>query len=127
MSSGAQRKAPEPDAAAAVAAAAASAREQRRARRHRRPALRDRYRGYEFMDLDSDIGPDSFADPATLATSTASGLGAGGLGFAATAPKNTAAASGLTTLADDEFGNGPSAPMVPGTWDPGPGDPGELC
>ncbi|WP_369827524.1 hypothetical protein [Mycobacterium sp. 1482292.6] len=27
-----------------------------------------------------------------------------------------AAAAGLTTLTGDEFGDGPSAPMLPGSW-----------
>ena len=32
---------------------------------------------------------------------------------------------GLTTLADDEFGGGPTMPMLPGTWDPdGPEESG---
>ena len=48
----------------------------------------------------------------------ASDRGAGNLGFAGTARKETAAAAGLTTLAGDEFGSGPSMPMIPGTWDP---------
>jgi PPE-repeat protein len=43
--------------------------------------------------------------------------GAGALGFAGTASKQTAtAAAGLTTLADDEFGGGPRMPMMPRTW-----------
>jgi len=124
ISSGAQRKSPELDSAAAAAAAAASAREQRRARRRRRATMTDHYRGYEFMDLEPDSAtePDPFVNPATLATSAASDRGAGALGFAATAPKDAVAAAGLTTLADDGLGTGPSTPMVPGTW-----DPDEVC
>jgi PPE-repeat protein len=122
LSSSAQRKAPEPDSAAAAAAAAAAAREKRRAHRRRRAAVKDHYRGYEFMDLESDTAsePDPFVDPAKLASSAvASDQGAGPLGFASTARKEAdIPASGLATLAGDDFGGGPSVPMVPGTWDP---------
>ncbi|GAB1816022.1 PPE domain-containing protein [Mycobacterium sp. MUNTM1] len=111
LSSGAQRKAPEPDAAAAAARAATSATERQRARRRRRAAMKDHYRGHEFMDIDDD-GP--IPDPGW---SVASDRGAGSLGFAGTAPAATAEAAGLTTLAADEFGNGPSIPMLPGTWE----------
>jgi PPE-repeat protein len=129
MSSSAQRKASEPDAAAAAAAAAASAREKQRARRRRRGAMKDRYRGYEFMDLDSDNGaePDPFADAEKLvASAVASGAGAGPLGFAGTAHKEAdIPAAGLATLAGDGFGGGPSVPMVPGTWEADQREPGE--
>jgi PPE-repeat protein len=56
----------------------------------------------------------------------ASDQGAGNLGFAGTARKESVAgAAGLTTLAGDEFGGGPRMPMVPGTWDPdGAGETG---
>ncbi len=121
ISSGAQRKAPEPDSAAAAASAAASAREQQRARRRRRATVKDRYRGYEFMDLELGNGAetDPFADPVTYsAASVASGRTAGRLGFAGTVRGDAdMAAAGLTTLAGGEFGGGPSIPMVPGTWE----------
>jgi PPE-repeat protein len=73
--------------------------------------MTDHYRGYEYMDLEPD--PGSTAGPGS---STASDRGAGSLGFAGTAPGQTAAAAGLTTLTGDEFGDGPSAPMLPGSW-----------
>jgi PPE-repeat protein len=111
-SAGAKRKAPEPDSAAAAAAAAA--REEGRARRRRR--ARQRGYGDEFMDMNVDVDPD-WGGPAD-AQSMASDRGAGNLGFAGTARRETAGAAGLTTLAGDEFGGGPSMPMVPGTWDP---------
>ncbi len=63
--------------------------------------------------MNVDVDPD-WDDP----TTTASGRGAGNLGFAGTARKEPVAAAGLTTLARDEFGGGPSMPMVPGTWAP---------
>jgi PPE-repeat protein len=122
LSSSAQRKAREPDSAAAAAVAAAAAREKRRARRRRRATLDDHYRGYEFMDLDPDSEAelDRFADSGKAA---ASGQGAGPLGFAGTALKEAdIPAAGLATLAGDNFGGGPSVPMVPGTW-----EPDELC
>jgi PPE-repeat protein len=112
-SSSAKRKAPEPDTAAV--AAAASAREAARARRRRR----QRQRGYgdEFMDMNVDVDPDWGAPVG--GQSVASDRGAGNLGFAGTARKESVGeAAGLTTLAGDEFGGGPRMPMLPGTWDP---------
>jgi len=93
--------------------------------------MNDRHRGYcyEFLDLDSDSGaePDSFVDPGRLATAAvASDQGAGALGFAGTARREAdIAAAGLTTLAGDGFGGGPSVPMVPGTWEPDQRELGE--
>ena len=110
-SSSAKRKAPEPDIAAL--AAAAGAREGARARRR----LRAKQRGYgdEFMDMNIDVDPDWDERPST----SASGRGAGTLGFAGTTPKDaTTEAAGLATLANDEFGGGPRMPMLPRTWDP---------
>jgi PPE-repeat protein len=127
MSSSAQRRAPEPDIAAAAAAAGAAAREKERARRRRRAGMRGY--GDEFMDMNVEIEPD-WSDPSgvgvppacggePVASTVASDRGAGDLGFAGTAPKQTAAeAAGLATLAGDKFGGGPSVPMVPQTWEP---------
>jgi PPE-repeat protein len=110
-SASAKRKAPEPDTAAAAAAAAA--REAARSRRRRRAKQRDH--GDEFLDMNVDVDPDWDAPPPT----TASSRDGGALGFAGTAPRESvAAAAGLTTLAGGEFGGGPRAPMLPGTWDP---------
>ncbi|OBJ78997.1 PPE family protein [Mycobacterium colombiense] len=102
---GAKRKVPEPDSAAVVAASAQRARQRRR--------TRQRGHGDEFMGMNVDVDPD-WDEP----TTTASGRGAGNLGFAGTARKEPVAAAGLTTLACDEFGAGPSMPMIPGTWAP---------
>jgi PPE-repeat protein len=92
-----------------VCGAAAAAREQARARRRGRGRQRDF--GDEFMDMNVDVDPDWGAP-------TASGRGAGNLGFTGTARRDTAAAAGLTTLAGDEFGSGPRMPMLPGSWEP---------
>ena len=84
-------------------------------------AMNDQYRGYryEFLDADSGAGPGSLVDPERFAASAvASGQGAATLGFAGTARKDAAEAAGLATLAGDEFGGGPSVPMVPDTWEP---------
>lgn len=111
LSSGAQRKAPEPDSAAAGAAVGASAADRQRARRRRRAAMKDHYRGYEYVDLEPDAG--AAPDPGSP---VASDRGAGSLGFAGTAPTQTAEAAGLTTLAGDEFSDEPSVPLLPGSW-----------
>ncbi|HTY35040.1 PPE family protein, partial [Mycobacterium sp.] len=113
-SSSAKRKAPEPDSAAAPAAVGQAA----RARRRRRAAMRGY--GDEYMDMNVQVEPDWGAPPAQdpVASSVASDRGAGPLGFAGTARADTAAAAGLTTLPGDEFGGGPSSPMIPGTWGP---------
>ncbi len=118
MPAGAQRKAPEPDAAALAVAASAWAAQGQRERRRRRAASDDRYRGYrhEFLDADSGARPDLAAE----ATSTASGQGAGPLGFAGTTRHlgyPAVEAAGLAALDGDEFGGGPSIPMVPRTWE----------
>jgi PPE-repeat protein len=106
---GAKKKAPEPDSAAAAAAAHGEARSRRRRR------ARQRGYGDEFMDMNDDVDPDWGGPPD--AQSMASDRGAGNLGFASTARSETAAAAGRTTLVGDEFGGGPSMPMVPETWD----------
>jgi len=116
-SSRAKKKAPEPDTAAAAAAAAA--RGAARARRRRR--AKQRGYGDEYMDMNVEVDPDWGGPPGDgpVASTVASDRGAGSLGFAGTAAKETAAAAaGLTTLAGDEFGGGPRMPMLPGTWDP---------
>jgi PPE-repeat protein len=121
-SSSAKRKSPEPEAAASAAAA----REAARARRRRRAGLR----GYshEFMDMNVEVDPDWGGPPTEepVVPAVASGQGAGTLGFAGTAHREAdIPAAGLTTLAGDEFGNGPSLPMVPGTWKPDQHELGE--
>ncbi|HEY0227330.1 MAG TPA: hypothetical protein VGC05_13265, partial [Mycobacterium sp.] len=73
-------------------------------RRRRKTKVKHLGRGYEYMDLEPDPSVvDSDPKP---------------LGFSGTAPKKTTVApAGLSVLAADEFGGGPRAPMMPGTWD----------
>jgi len=109
-------KAPAATIRAPGAMAASSATE--RARRRRRAAMHDY--GDEFVDMDSDIGVVPDYDP------QASDQGAGTLGFAGTAHKDSQVrAAGLTMLAGNGFGGGPAMPMVPGTWESGSERPEE--
>jgi PPE-repeat protein len=98
-------------------AAAASTREPAPVRRRRRTKVKQLGRGYEYMNLDDDLGDDAPPGGERVA-SAASDQGAGTLGFAGTARKEVTKAAGLTTLASDEFRDGPRMPMVPGTWEP---------
>ncbi|OBK48405.1 PPE family protein [Mycobacterium sp. 1081908.1] len=102
----AKRQAPQPDSAAAVSAAAA--RELRR-RRAKQPAHSD-----EYMDMDVEVDPE---------WAGASDRDAGTIGFAGTVSKGGARPTGLTAISGDEFGGGPTMPMLPNTWEPdGPRD-----
>src|SRR6202000_840989 len=108
---GETRKAAEPFAAAA--AAAVGSREQLRSRRRRRVVMR----GYahECMEMNINVDPDrSGLHTGSTATSA---HGAGPFGFTGTVRKRALAATGLATLADDDFGGGPVLPMVPGSWE----------
>jgi PPE-repeat protein len=96
-----------PVAAAAAAAAAGSARSRRRRR------AKQRGHADEFADMNIDVDPD-WGAPST----TASDRGAGPLGFAGTVSKGSEQAAGLATLTSDDFGGGPSMPMLPNTWTP---------
>ncbi len=112
-----------PAATVPAAAAAVPLRAEARARRRRRAALHDYADEYADMDSDISVPPDPDEQ---LAAAVASGTGAGRLGFAGTAPKETAAeAAGLAKLAGDEFGGGPRMPMLPGSWDRDAEVPGE--
>lgn len=115
-------------AAAAVAAAAAG--EQERTRKRQRQRAKQRGYGDEFMDMNVDVDPDWSAPRGgePVASTVASDRGAGPLGFAGTASRGSEQAAGLATLLGDEFGAGPTVPMVPGTWGADPealGDPGD--
>ena len=87
-------------------------------------------RGYgdEFMDMNVEVDPDWGGLPGEepVVSAVASGQGAGTLGFAGTAREEAEIpAAGLTTLAGDDFGGGPSLPMLPGTWKSDQREPGE--
>jgi PPE-repeat protein len=100
-----------------IAAAAAAAAGRTRQRRRRKASQREY--GDEFMDMNIDVDPDWGGPPREpVASTVASDQGAGNLGFAGTVSKASARAAGLATLPEDEFGGGPSMPMLPGTWDP---------
>ncbi|AYE95774.1 PPE family protein [Mycobacterium paragordonae] len=98
----ARKKAPDPDSAQEPTAAPAPE-EPAGTPRRRRAKVAQLGRGYEYMDLEPEV--------------TASETGATSMGFAGTAAGRGARATGLTTLADHEFGGGPRIPMLPGTWE----------
>jgi PPE-repeat protein len=85
--------------------AAAAAPKKTPGGRRRRSTVERLGRGHEYIDLD---------DEPTVYPST---QGAGPLGFSGTAAKVSAgAATGLATLAEDDFGSSPRMPMMPSTW-----------
>jgi PPE-repeat protein len=113
-----ENKAPAGSIAAAAAVSSAN-RAQARTRRRRKSEMHDH--ADEFADMNVDVDPDwgSPGDREPVAATVASQNGAGSLGFAGTAGKDSLAeASGLATLSSNGFGHGPRMPMVPGTWDP---------
>ena len=95
---------------AAAAAVAAAAKERTRSRRRQR--AKQRGQADEYMDMNVDV------DPVWGTSTEASDRGAGPLGFSGTVPKGGEQAAGLATLSDDDYGNGPSMPMLPNTWSP---------
>ena len=98
----------------AAAAVGAVNRSKSRLRRRRRAEMRDY--ADEYADMDADLDPSAEPEEAAV---LASDRGAGSLGFVGTLHKDTAAqAAGLATLSGNEFGGGPTMPMVPKTWDP---------
>jgi len=71
------------------------------------------------MDYDIDLAWDAPPTDGPVASKTASGSGAGSLGFAGTVSKASEQAAGLATLPGDDFGGGPGVPMLPHTWTQG--------
>jgi PPE-repeat protein len=67
----------------------------------------------EVLDYDPEPDPAPPDEPAV----TASRSRAGAMGFGGTAVKDDVDASGLMTLPADEFGSGPTVPMLPNTWE----------
>lgn len=98
-----------PGESAEVAAAEAA---RRRTRRRRTQQARK----YDYADatMDYEVDPD-WADPSQPGP-VASDSGGGSLGFAGTVQKSSDHATGLATLESDDFGGGPSVPMLPHTW-----------
>lgn len=122
-------KAPASGSAAAVASAAAlSAAERRKRRRKKGGEIKDRAYADEYMDYDEDPAPPGASEatgnvkaPRPEPTVQASERGAGPLGFTGTVTEDITrdtAAAGITELAGDSFGNGPTNPMLPGSWRP---------
>jgi PPE-repeat protein len=104
----AKSNAPQPD------TAAVAARDQARARRRRAPQCGH---GDEFADMDVEVYPSWVEE--VLASTVASDRVVGLQGLAGTTSKDSRVQSaGLTTLSGDKLGGGPSAPMLPNTWDP---------
>ncbi|BCZ24134.1 PPE domain-containing protein [Mycobacterium senriense] len=119
-SSRSRRKSKEPSSddldAPEAAAAASAAKKKARARRRRGGTATERAYRYEFMDMDEGVGPSGDAEDAYAASPSADS--AGPLGFAGAAAKSDAArAAGLATLTRDGLSDGPTAPMMPSTWD----------
>lgn len=133
LTEGDRAKAPASDMAAVSSAAALAATQARRKARRRRGAeVKDRGHRDEYMTLDDGpAAPPAESQPVTRPTSTqssqqgAGALGAAGLGGTQT-KTDAADAAGMTSLDGDSFGNGPTTPMLPNTWnldrDGGEGD-----
>ncbi len=99
-----------PAESAAVAAAAAT---RRRARKRKQQQA---YK-HDYADATMDYEVEPIPSPnEQIVTTATSGSGAGPLGFAGTVANAGEQATGLATLPDDDFGGGPSVPMLPHTW-----------
>lgn len=116
-------KAPASDiAASAAAAAAASSLAKRKARRKRAQPVHQRQYADAYMDYEPEED-DTPPEPVRRPHVAASEKGAGTVGFTGAAGKSeTERAAGLTELAGDSFGGGPTEPLLPGDWDHKGGD-----
>nr|WP_090277380.1 PPE family protein [Mycolicibacterium komanii] len=114
-------KAPASDiAASAAAAAAASSLAKRKARRKRPQPVHQRQYADAYMDYEPDDPEDATPPRESVRRPhvAASEKGAGAVGFTGAATKSDSEqASGLTELAGDSFGGGPTEPMLPSDWD----------
>jgi PPE-repeat protein len=110
-------KAPASDiAAAAAASAAASSLAKRKARRKRGAPIHQRQYADAYMDYEPEED-ETPPEPVRRPRVTASESGAGAVGFTGVATKSdTEEAAGLTELAGDSFGGGPTDPLLPGDW-----------
>ncbi|MCV7281521.1 PPE family protein [Mycolicibacterium flavescens] len=111
-------KAPASDIAASSAAAAvASSLAKRKARRRRTQPIHERQYADAYLDYEPEED-DTPPEPARKPSVAASERGAGTVGFTGAATKSdTEQAAGLTELAGDPFGGGPTEPLLPGDWD----------
>ena len=99
---------------AAAATAAAINKRRAQARKRRGGTAKDRGYRYEYMTAD---GPTGTPLPHQPVAASVSDNGIENLGFTGTAAKATVPGpAGLTTLADDTFGDGTTIPMMPGSW-----------
>ena len=116
---GTAAKAPAADiVASAAAAAAASSLAKRKARRRRGAAIKERGYADAYMDYEPDP-PEPPPEPVHRPHVASSERGAGAVGFAGVATKSDVAdASGMTELAGDSYGGGPTDPLLPGDWNP---------
>ena len=116
-------KAPAADIAAfAAAGAAASSLAKRKARRRRGAAIKERGYADAYMDYEPDPEDEAPPEPIRRPRVTASETGSGAMGFTGTTTNVGAEeAAGLTELAGDAFGGGPTDPLLPGDWDQGGG------
>lgn len=114
----AKKKAPSSNTAATASTAETGNQTQPRRRRR----TRQHHQGDEPMAMTIGVDPDwdQPPNPTSETTTTASGFGAGQLGYTGTTPKDNTPAAGLTTLGDDEFNTGPRMPMTPHTWNHDP-------
>jgi PPE-repeat protein len=111
VGSSARLKAP---AESAAVAAAAATRRRARKRKHQQAFKHD----FADATMDYEVDPDwdGPSPDGPVASTAASGSGAGSLGFAGAVANAGEQATGLATLPDDDFGGGPSVPMLPHTW-----------
>lgn len=98
---------------AADAAAVAASGRKSRTRRSRGAGIKERGYRYEFLTADDEAPVAPHPEQRTQA-SAAGSVAIGSTG--ATTRSGLADPAGLTTLAEDAFGNGATTPMMPGTW-----------
>ena len=98
---------------AAGAAAVAASGKKSRTRRRRGAGVKERGYRYEFLTADDEAPAAPHPEQQTRVSASGSvALGSTG----AAARSGLADPAGLTTLAEDAFGNGATTPMMPGSW-----------
>ena len=113
-------KAPAADAVASAAAASAAALLARRAsRRKRKQTVQERGYADAYMDYEPEPEAEAGSAPRREPRVSASARAAGGMGFTGTIAEKDAEATGLTELAGDSYGGGPTDPLLPGNWEGG--------